>query len=184
MSTTLTSSSPWLDQAASDTYEDTKKLIYKMAHKYAHQEGLPFEEVLSAAHFVFMRAFRYKYRPKGKPASFSTRLYNSLNWELRDFLKKEGKHCGALELNEELVGAAEYDANYRVMIESELSEDAKAIVALVLDTPDDIQMLLKWEGAKTQAGVVRALQGHLKDLGWTGARIAESFNEIRHLLAQ
>lgn len=171
--------------ACTETYLDVQKMIFKVAHTYSHRNGLPFDEVLSAAHFVFMRAFHYRYRPKGKPASFSTRLYNSLNWELRDFLKKESKHQGHLEINEEIVGAQEYDANFRVMLDTEqLSEDAKAIVALVLDRSEELTPLLRWQNVQGKKGYLAALEEHLSDLGWTVDRVQESFAELRFLFSK
>lgn len=176
--------SPFHDEAVVDTYEGVKLLIYKVAQKYAAINNVPVDEVISAAHMIFMKAFHYHYRPKtGKrPATFSTRLHNSLQWELVDYMRKESKHRGHLEVNEELVGATDTDTNFRVALESELSDDAKHIVRLILDTPDDINALFKWEGVTSRKGCLRALKEHLEDCGWGARRIAESFNELRTIL--
>lgn len=175
----------WHDDACAETYEDVKRLIYKASHKYSHAQGLPFEEVLSAAHFVFMRAFHYKYRVKEgrKPATFSTRLHNSLNWELKDYLAKEIPHLNHAEINEELVGAEAHDPAARLRIESELSEDARAVVKLILDTPGDLSVLCHWEGVKSRKTFLRVLREHLADIGWGNQRIAESFKELRNVFA-
>ena len=170
--------------ACTETYEDVRNMIYKIAHRYSTCNQLPFEEVLSAANYVFMRAYTYKYKPKGKPATFSTRLYNSLNWELKDFLKKEIKHTGHLEVNEEIVGSTNVDANYRIQLDTEiLSEDARSIVRLILDTPQDIAPLLRWEKVRSSRSYLAVLREHLHDMGWGTKRIQESFSELRHLFS-
>lgn len=156
-------------------------MLLKTAHKYAHVSGIPFDDVMSAAHFVFMRAYNHNYRPKPgtKPAKFSSRLYNSLNWELKDYINEERPHRNHLEVDEELIGASEGDANFRVALESELSEDARTIVALVLETPDDITEMMRWDRVKSRKGFLRTLREHLQDVGWSTKRIVESFDELR-----
>lgn len=175
---------PWHDQAVTDTYEDVKMLIYKMSHKYAARHRVAFEDILSEAHRTFMRCF-YNYNPTRfqTKAKFSSYLYFALSCELSTHLKKEHRHRGHLEIKEELVGAAEHDANFRVMLESELSEDAKAVVALLLDTPSDMAVLFKWHDVRGKRGCLVALRDHLEDIGWGAKRISESFNEIKSIFA-
>lgn len=185
MSSLSISVNSWHDQAVTDTYEDVKKMIYKICHSYAARHQVAFEDVLSEGHRTFMKCF-YNYNPdrfKTK-AKFSSYLYFALSCELSTHLKKEYRHRGHQEIKDELLGATEGDANFRMMLESELSEDAKGIVSLILDTPSDICVLYKWHDVRGKQSCLTALRSYLEDIGWGASRITESFNEIKKIIAQ
>lgn len=166
--------------ALTETYNDVKLLIYKVTHHFTARSGLPFEELLSEAHYIFARAYR-NYDPKRFSSKFSSFLYFSLHCELKNFIKKQYKHRNLLEVNEECVGTE--DANrFRVSVESGLSEEAKLVVALILDTPQEMRAVMRWNSVRGKRSMLVSLREHLIDLGWTAEQLKTAFHELQVVL--
>lgn len=172
------------NDAMTETYKDVEMMIYKIVHRFSACYRMPFEDLLSEAHLTFVRAYQ-KYDPARfeKKAKFSSYLYFALSCDLRTFMKKQRKHLNLLEVKEEMVGSECHRA-FRVIMESELSEDARQVVGMVLDTPSELVALFKWNRVKTPAGTLHSLREHLlHDVGWTARRVTRTFDEIRQALA-
>lgn len=163
-----------------ETYEDLKDLIYDQAHKKSRLFHMPFEDALSHAHFSYVRAVAaYK---DGTGAKISTWVAFCLHNDLINFLKREYKHYSYEQLEEELTGGDEVNFFVEEFTEG-LSDQARTVVQLILETPEELNMLLHWDGARNKSGVLRTVKGYLSDLGWVAHEIKDSLEEIRQALS-
>lgn len=165
-----------------ESYADCRLLIYKVVHTFANRYNVPFDELLSEAHMSFVRAFdRYDPSRFVKKAKFSSFVYFALSCDLRTYLQKQRKHTGHLEINEELCGTEDPN-QFRLRFESHLEMDARTVIHLVLDAPDELSEVLGLREVSNKRGFLRALREHLRDLGWSRDRIAIAFEEISVVL--
>lgn len=170
--------------AIAECYADLRLLIYKVTHNLARRYCVPFEELISEAHYSFIRAFD-NYQPERfkKKASFSSFVYFALSCDLRTYLQKQRRHQGHLEINEEICGTEDPN-QFLLKFEGHLEEDAKAIVHMVLDAPAELNALFCQHAVRNRCGLLRVLKDFLRDRGWTKDRIAIAFEEITVLLTR
>lgn len=166
-------------------YEDTKLLIYKTCHRFAHAYGLQFEDLLSLAHTSFMAACR-SWKP-GKGTKLSTYICWWVTCDIKTHLQKQRRGGVPLELNEEIVGTFEEHHSFMDDFLTFLSDDAKVIAQLIVEAPKDFQAVLAdttREVANISKRQVRdVVREVLMDRGWTPGRITSAFNEISTALA-
>ncbi len=178
--------------AMSEAYTDLRRVVYKMAHKFSQRDRVPFDELLSVANYYFVEACRtynpgeFKRKKVGKPnrAYLITYVYFVLHCRLSSYLKKNHKHRFHAELKEEMFyNEATCDFTQRVH-DSLTNDDARHVVDLVVNSCSDLQVMFRWQEVTEPKQVLPVLKEHLEDLGWSAKRIAESFKEIRQVLAQ
>lgn len=172
--------------AVNETYKDLERMLFQLTHKAARRFGVRFEDLLPAAQNGFVYAYR-TYNPNNKrKAKFVTWCYFVVNKEIANWMEEHVKHskrsASHVEVNDETLGASSTDAAFRSDLEAELSDDAKHVVHLILDTPEDIRALYRFNKANTSRDALRCAREHLMDIGWSASRVVESFNEIRALL--
>lgn len=172
-------------QGFSQTYEEVKLLIFKAAHKWSRVYSVPYDDVLSAAHEVFVNTF-YRYDPARMEtkAKFSTYLHFALHVDLCSHMNKEKKNLGHSELDSEtydLEVNSFVDNSYREALEQELDEDARYIISLVLEpTPDFNALMIERKAIKKRdvVWVIREYLMHSKK--WQGKRIEKALSNVRH----
>ena len=173
-----------LDQdALTETYLDVRLMLFKLAHRFAVCYGVPVEDLISEANFSFVRAFR-RYDPsrfKAK-ARFSSVVYFAVTCDLKTYLKKQKKHRNLEELDDTNTGTTQPDRSFRCTVESELREDARYVVSLVLEAPAELAKAMQWHDVKTPSASLAIIREHLTDVGWEHTRITETFSEIRKVL--
>lgn len=162
--------------ALSESYDDIKKLIYKIAHGFAHSRNVPFEELRSVVDLSFVKAYAEFTHKRG--SKLSSWVAFVAMCELRTYLKRTHRYRHWLELNEEIAGAEEYDASFLFSLRSELGKDANAVVSLLVESSSDMQILLRGNDARGKLAVLRTLREHLTDVGWTELRVDCAFSEI------
>lgn len=165
-------------------YEEVQNMVFDAAHKLTRKYGGNFDEWLSEANWHFMKAY-YTYDTT-VGVKFSTWLLWSLK-EVEDKFRRPGKgvkflhRCGELD---DTIPTKDQTPLQRAA--AELSDDAIAIINLVLDTPTDIKLaLLDYEGNNSVGLVPKlttCLVDFLHDIGWCSERIGETFYEIGEAL--
>ena len=166
--------------AQAETHRDVEKLIYRICWKAVYKFGGEWEDYLSAANEAFADAYA-SYDPN-RGASFPTWLW----WKIKGAISKERSQtsiqartvAGGEDIDlDVLPGRQQFDLD---RFRFGLSSDARAVVKMVVESPHEIWDLLHHRdiGSCCRGGLIRRLQG----IGWSVARVAESFEEIREAL--
>ena len=162
------------------------------------QYGGDFDEAMSDANIAFLDAFDSYNGSSAFTTWVRTRVWYALITSARKKAEERGRRTR--NLADEKVrgipcssgvgedGASMFDvpdrsrcSRLREVIE-ELGEDARIVVQLVVETPAELEQV--WEAKGGQPRNLRtSIRQYLADAGWTAARIAESFFEIRRVLA-
>jgi hypothetical protein len=154
---------------ADEAYRGIEKMIYKLSWQAARRYGGDWEDYASAANEAFMDAYS-SYDP-GQHTLFSTWLW----WKIRGAITREIRKpctepCDMNSISKE----EQFDCEAFIR---ELGFDARVVVRMVVESPVEVFDLLHH---KDIGSVMRCgLQRKLKNIGWTVARISESFSEIR-----
>ncbi len=167
--------------AASATYEDIERMLFKVCGNFENKFGGNIDDYLSIASWTFMRAYQKFDATRGN--QFTTYIW----WALWNNLTK---FCVGKKMDRMTVNTTDYlgDIDLNVLPSSpgfnlrellfEVSEDSRLMLGLLLDTPE----LLRSKSEKP-TDLKRGLIEYLRQsLGWTAARVAESFSEIREAL--
>ena len=167
-----------IPQAADETYEDVRKMIYKMANDAVHKHGGDFDEYVSAGHEAFMDAY-VSYKPEHETA-FSTWLWWKIRGAITGTIKKQYKWRERLDAQQAVEDVTHVDRFTLQAFTTDLSDDARTVVELLMQTPEEAIGLLhaKHTGRRTRTELFRKLRG----LRWTVLQIADSFREIREAL--
>lgn len=166
-----------------DTYLDVEDLIYHVCNIFQTKHGGNFDDYVSLANQVFMDVYAsWKSGLAPFTSYLSTCIYRRLLDEKRKDMRWKIVSISPTEQNEDGIILEDKSRTFNFSeFAEELSEDARIVVSLVLDTPDEIARIVAGKGghAKNFRSTVRE---HLSRLGWTYNRIVESFEEIRGVL--
>jgi len=191
MSTSAAASIP-----VTETYTGVQNLIYHFAHQFARKMGADFEELVSEGNLVFMQAYEAFRADSGVKFStfLSTCLYRRFldrsrqNWRYRTIYGgREGVHSGdgygsdaAGELGRLIEPECNDDPTAGDMW-LELSEDAAAIVQMVIDTPAEIRRAIDSRGGQPR-NIRSVVKETLREMGWSMSRIRSAISEIQGAL--
>jgi DNA-directed RNA polymerase specialized sigma24 family protein len=162
--------------SADETYRDVEKLIYKMSWQAARRYGGDWEDYASAANGAFMDAFTSYDASQG--TAFSTWLYWKIKGAVLHEIRKSTDQLHREDVDVNTVSCrCHFDFDEFV---SELSYDARTVVTMIVESPLEVYNLLHH---KDIGSVLRGgLQHQLGSIGWSVARMSESFSEIRKAL--
>lgn len=169
-----------MKSAVTSTYLECEQMLFKLAHKFARVYGLPFEDLMAEARYIFMRAYS-NWDPK-KGASFSTYLYFITTKRLISYATAEMPHFTRppLELNEETLGSESPDLAARSDLLRELPLDAAIVARSLIDLPWEFTMLLRIHKPDSRQTYLDVLREYLvTDCGWTKDRVDEVFEVLR-----
>lgn len=196
------------EYAATETYRDTVKLIWKCIHNFQRQYGTILgtrEELLSLANDCWWDAYTSYHRDSA--CQFSTWLVSKIKYGLAERLRtcliqksyaktrkdKPGSMLLRLpEVPHDAEGFPQFDAIparhsfcgwFHDLLDS-LSDDAQSIARLVADMPDDLAEVLRFTPGSSAGTVRRGLTQYLAGLGWSVERIRESFAEITKAISE
>lgn len=114
-----------------------EKMLFNLAWKCANAYPVTFEEARSEAYYAFMCACR-DYDPT-RGSKFSTWCYFWTWTHLKTFItKRTVDPLSFFDIDEELVGAAPPQRSESLDMIEDLSEDAREIIALIIETPHEI----------------------------------------------
>ena len=164
----------------SETYEDVKKMLYRLSWKMVSKCGGEFDDWLSIANKIFVEAYLDYDATKG--SQFSTWVYNRVSYAFWDFITDNKKYQDRFGESNQLLAESSDSKPHRLDgILKELSEDAKTIVQLIIDTPGDLVSIIRVKKPEKQR---RAIWKYLRGLGveWSLGRVVNSFDEIREVV--
>ena len=167
------------DMQLTAAYEDLQRLVYFITHRFAKKYGVPFEDLISEAHVIFMEQYA-RFDPS-RGSHLSSWIYLKVRFGLVSFMRKQYKHLRLASIDE----APEQSCDPEIFLtdlRGSLSEEANAIVSLVLDMPKDFELLLRINRANTKRAVLSSIHEHLTDQGWTEDEVEKYVSEISAVL--
>ncbi len=161
----VTSSAP-----CEQTYDDVQKLLCGLVWRYCPHPN-EFDEFMSVANLSFMVAYRQFDPSRSQITTWLTRVVGQ---DLQEFRRREGRfHSQIKSVDGELDENPDRPHRHDSLL-ADLSADAKTIVRLVLEAPDDLRRLLQRRPARAK----RTLWRRLQSLGWTLGRVSDCFEEV------
>ena len=169
------------EDATTETYLDVHHYLNAMAYHFVRRHGGDYEELRSEANVAFMLAFDRHNRSRMPFVKYlGWKVGNTFKDELRHRLGRLGTFYGT-ELvpkprmeamaNEPLSACGQFSI---VEFCHGLSEDATAIVNLILETPKELRYFQK------HRSLLDGLYAYLEHkLGWENERIIDAFRLIQ-----
>jgi len=157
-------------------YEDYEKMIKSIAWKFAYTTD-HFKDLVCEGNLEYVKAL-ISY-DSTEDAAFSTYLWKCLFNRMNVLRKK--KKMDYLEEIDKQFSCKEPDIVRFIILKdmiSSLSANAKEIIHLVLETPDDLYDVIKDEAKLNR----RILTDYLVSRGWKFQNIWDSFKEIKMAL--
>lgn len=181
--------------ARTDTYQTLQGTIKGTVGRFCQRYHTDFDDMLSRAHVAFLEAFDTFDHERGM--AFSSYVIQKINFALIETYRETARRAGlhASKFGQAVVDGLDFAADktnpfFLVELLDELSEDGRTVVHLTLHTRDVQHTMLEQTHYTNDAtntairnGARTALREVLNDLGWTAARISESFQEIANALS-
>jgi hypothetical protein len=170
--------------ALTENYTDVERLIHHTVHSFVKRFGGDYDELRSDANTLFMEADESYTEDKGSYSNhIRYRVWMGLLEDMRKRIARQNRlpRKGVdLRLYVAPFARPQFD---QAEVEKRLSEDARAVLRLVLDSPIDVEASLTQHGnIRTGGSWRRALREFLRDVGWSMSRVTESFNELKENL--
>jgi DNA-directed RNA polymerase specialized sigma24 family protein len=184
--------------AITETYLEVEKLIFDTVHRFIRLYGGDFEEYVAESNVVYMKVYEAFDPERG---AFSTLLVTSIWNRLIDVSYDRSEamkvHGASLDAAKDDGGSlAEMVADHRPAnfnleeFASDLTEDAKSVLRMVLKSPKEFGPHLSdmiEEVAMGKGGENRnwrsTIRNYLWEVGWSVERISKTFSEIGAALA-
>jgi hypothetical protein len=162
-------------------YSAFKDLIYYLANKFFRSYGGEFDEIESEANYAFVLACQSHDPNRG---SLSTWAHSCIWGRLRSarYLKiRESQRL--VDYKDEIHSPEQGAVSYFMMdLRNIVSENAREVVDLVLDMPEDVAQM-SIERGRGPSTVRRSLYKYLtKQVGWSERQVRGTFDEIREAL--
>jgi len=161
--------------------ESYQNMLRKLAWSFAHTTGQPFEDLLSVGYLAYLTA-KEKYQG-GNGTQFGTYLYAVVKNALIDFCRAEQDEAISLEqFNPSLLVSPLPTPEERLLFTTtinQLSTEAKMVCKMIFSSPHEYAVAIETpKKAKTK------LKKHLRQLGWTYAKIQETMAEITAMVRE
>lgn len=164
-------------------YPKVKDTIFKLAWKFAQQHPYPseeqaFEEYRSIGYWAFMNACR-DFKPDRK-MKFNSWVYQWC-WDLmKNHVMAASKAPTFLEVNEEILGEAPSLRVESLELIEDLSEDARTMVALIIETPKD----LLGDGPLSIRQLMKKVKEHMVRNGTPASVVNKAHLELKSRFAE
>lgn len=157
-----------------EMFPKVEKLLLKVAWNFHHRYPLlSFEEARSTAHWAFMEACQ-KYKP-GRKMTFASWCYFSAWCNLKTLvMDRSGDLLVPMELDDELTGEAPPLHSPCLEAIEDLSQDAKLIVSMLLETPREML-----GGMTTPRQLFTRVKKHFRAQGWSQSKLEKAHGEIK-----
>lgn len=154
-----------------------QKILHKVAWDSALRYPIPYEDAMSEAYVAFMAACRTFDPSRG--TQFSSWVYFNAWTHLKTIvMKRSSDRLVFQEIREEEGGTEMPRQIPSLEILQELSDDARLLAAMLLETPQELLGL-----PMTPKQLLRKVKGLLVDrFGWTLSRTEKATTEIREAL--
>jgi len=171
--------------ALTETFSDVQNLINKTCWDFYKRYGGDFEEWQAEANLAFVQIHSTHKKHKGQ---FSTWLrfciWKSLLSHARRLYKQLPRMSLDLEEDEQnLLEALEEEKRPFSSLElmDGLQEDTKTLIRLIWNPTKELKEA-KMKNGPSPCHMKAVLKKYLHDIGWSGKRIKESFEEISRII--
>lgn len=170
---------------AAETYHDLKLMIYQLCWRHVRRFGGSWDEAVSIGNHAFMVAYNRFDRDRG--VKFDTYMWHYVRGYLGKLAKPERMKTNTLDADcsdDEGHGSTaasqvpDRPKSGMSYLLSEVGDDARLIIGLVVDAPGELAMMA---GAKPNKWR-KALWRKLRSLGWSFGRVSVAFEEIKEAL--
>jgi hypothetical protein len=168
------------------TYTRVEKLIHKTVWKFSKFYHIPYDDLMSECGEKFMEIYR-THRPES--SKFTTWLVNKLRYHLLQVIRDRNIHRYHFPMEE---GSEEYSPvdNCSVLysdfhlfeLEEILSEKAREVMDVCLNTPFDVFLAVTAAGDATPTRLKQAIREYLVCQGWESSEVTSCFEEIEEAL--
>lgn len=167
--------------AAAETFADVELLLYDAINQFCRRYRFDREEAEGIARLTFIRCLK---RWDKRKASFTHYVRWKLEKELMERVRTEaGRHSLLNRVDYDLTIHPGTRVSWRLVdLLFDLSDDAREVVKLVLDTPKDIKLSIFQRPTDAPFYIRGAIREYLEDCGWTRSRIKATFAEITNAL--
>lgn len=163
-----------------EAYAECRLLIYRITHTHASKFRIPYEDLLSEAHIIFVRACQSYKAQHG--ARLITWVYWKVNLGLMDYAARHFKHYGHAELDEAPERAQSPSDFFLFDLMNQTQGKTRKLAKILAKENSGFAKLCKWSGAKTRGSIIKVLRNHLLDIGWGNEDIDTTFQELKAVL--
>ncbi len=166
--------------AVTETYKDMQNLINQATWQFCDRYGGDFEELRAEANLTFVQTCKTHKENKG---AFSTWLRWCIWKELLNHAVALYKQTHNTISDSEKIETRKSKTNQSfspLELLDGLREDTKTVICLIWNPPKELKNVKTNGEHPCHMKVV--LRNYLFDLGWTGRRIKESFEEIGRVI--
>lgn len=155
-------------------FPEVEKIIYQLAHRFSNTYPISYEECLSEGYYAFMGACNdYNHKRKMK---FSSWVYYWVWCKLKDLIMKRSKEpLDFVDIKEELLGEAAPDKSQIMELIEDLSDDAKEIVSMLIETPRELVGV-----AMTPGQFLKKVKAHMVRQGRCPQAVDKAHKELRN----
>ena len=169
--------------AAAASYTDSEPIIVGCVRAFAARyHGTRAEDLRADANLIFLRAWSAWQTHEVKPTTWPTFLrkwvWNNLLDAHRTTARRAARHTQTGGDAVLALSAPAEVGSYAEKLAEDLSADAAAVLALSIDPPATVAAEAHAKGGEGR-NLRSSLRGYLLAIGWTAARVAESFSEIK-----
>jgi len=162
-----------------EAYLSIERLIYHIVFKFQKSHGGDFDDLFQEANLIFLQSYSSF---NHSLSALSTYAWTCVWRGLSEYHRKEKKQKAIRPYNESILESGYYHRFSLYILTESMSNDAKDLVTLILDPPNDIKEKTLKNGTKPY-DLASIVKKHLNyKLGWTGKRIRETFEEIKEIL--
>lgn len=169
-----------------DEWADMKGLVEQTATRWWRRHGGHLPDVLADAVWYFYQAME-KYNRQPRTVTLARYVVYCVDQWLMDAKVaqvRRHKIAPMTSVEARADGGSGFAAPIIEMSDvwETISDDAKEVVALVLDTPQDLAKVIKAKGGLDR-NWRSSIRNYLGDLGWASSRVSEAFAELREVLS-
>lgn len=165
-----------------ETFSDVERLLHHVTKGFRKNPLLDPDDVTSAVHLGFVQAY-HRWQKGGVTCRFTTLAGNKARNRVLDLMRRQMSRPRTVDIS--LLGDSVPERSQTPpfdLDDKSMSEDARAVVRLVLSRPLSIEVNLAELGPESPANWRQALRDFLSDLGWSVGKIKDVFEEIKGAL--
>lgn len=167
-------------QAAQDTFQDTVDILKGLVSKFTRSTGGNWDDNFSIAQSAWWYAYK-KHDPKtgGFIPWMKFVVWRQMQEQQRRDCMRNARIRRNRGVEMEFVAQEEAPTWDKEQFMASLSEDARVVVTMVLDSSKDLDIAVLERGGVSPVNIRKALREVCKDIGWSLQRLRAACSEIK-----
>lgn len=164
--------------ALAQTYLDHTPLLHRFANRFHLQYGGQYDDWLGECDVAFINAYNnYNWN---RSIKFSTWLWHSINYHLREVVRRQAKHADVtMHPLEEDCCLYQRPSTLHDRVHNHACQCAKEIYKLIADPPSHLQWFMKHKDPEVVWDCIRQHMHY--HCNWPLAHISSALGELREL---